>query len=391
MAYALIPRSYSWLIMGGGVARALAMVLAFAAFYELLMLLQHGRKREIMITGVLSAGALWSHPEMTLFWAGTFALCVWFFRRDRRAWRNSFIAGCIALALVAPWWLFVWSRYGVTTILSAFQSGSNDVLVWIVAFLFGSSGEVYGTLFSILGLFGILVAVAKRNWFFPLWYLMPFVLLPRSAGTYMPLALACLGALALGELIVPGLERLSASAQAGNISIAIRVLGALLLILALFNVWSANSRVSSPLHSILLDERAAMGWVKIHTPPATRFLVLTAAEEWSTDSVAEWFPVLAERMSPSTVQGTEWTSGTKFWDGVEAYNHLQWCRTGDAQCLQNWSSENGKSFDYVYVSKTATTLPLLRDCCAGLRNALTSSPRYELIFENAGAAVFARH
>ena len=390
IAYAVIPRSYAWLIMGGGVARALAMVLAFAAFYELLVMLRRGRKRDILATGIFSAGALWSHPEMTMFWAGTFALCVWFFRRDTRAWRNSFFAGMLALALVLPWWFWVWSQHGALPILSALQSGSNDVLLWIVAFLFGSSGEVFGTLWAILGLLGIAVAIAQRKWFFPLWYLLPFVLLPRSAGTYMPLALACLSALALGELILPGLERLTEAAQIKNVSLAARILGVLLLILALFNVWSSNARAASPLHPVSAEERAAMEWMRQQTPHTAKFLVLTAGEEWATDAVSEWFPVLTERVSLSTVQGTEWTAGSKFLDGVSAYNHLQWCRTSGVRCLQNWSDENSKPFDFVYVSKTATALPLLRDCCAGIRNALTLSSAYALVYENAGAAVFAR-
>lgn len=390
LAYALIPRSYAWLVMGGGVARGLAMVLALVAFYELLVLLRLGRKREIVTTGLLSAGALFSHPEMVLFWAGTFALCVWFYRRDVRAWRNSFLAAGLALVLVAPWWFLVWSRYGAAPILSAIQSGSNDALLWIIPFLFGSSGEGFGTLWAILGLLGIVAAVGRKKWFFVLWYFLPFVLLPRSAGTYMPLALACLCALALGDLILPGIERLRQPGQAGTVPAAVRALGAMFLILALFNVWSANTRAASPLHAVSNEARGAMNWIREHTPHAARFLVLTASDEWATDGTAEWFPVLAERVSLSTVQGREWTAGSKFWENVEAYNQLQQCRTSDTACVEQWSVERGAPFDLLYVSKEPTTLPLLRDCCAALRRALIQAPDYKLIFENADAAVFSK-
>src|SRR5262245_28551346 len=59
------------------------------------------------------------------------------------------------------------------------------------------------------------------------------------------------------------------------------------------------------------DERGAMTWVSHNTPPDSRFLIVTA-EGWPTDKTAEWFPVLAQRVSVDTVQGYEWVAGGAF-------------------------------------------------------------------------------
>lgn len=400
LVYASIPRSYQWLIMGGGIARALAMVLLFTGFYQLLLLLSTRQKRFVLTTGLVSGLALLSHPEATVFWAATFGLIAWFYGKRERAVLHCAVAALVTVGVAWPWWLFVWARFGGTPILSSLQAGGNNGLVWIVALLFGSSGEEFGTLWSILGLVGLAVAVAKRKWFLPLWYLLPFVLLPRSAGTYLPLPLALLVTLALGELIVPRLQELAGVVSELNrgrllennpaVSGAVGMFVLLALILALFNVWGANTRANSPLRTLPIAERTAMDWVAQHAPPEASFVVLTPATEWSTDFTAEWFPTLAARPSVATVQGQEWTAGAQFLGRVDDYNSLQECRTRDADCLERWRASTGKRFTNVYVSKGAIGQAGIADCCAALRYQLMSSPQYEMVYDNKGASVFKR-
>ena len=156
-----------------------------------------------------------------------------------------------------------------------------------------------------------------------------------------------------------------------------------------------NALIATPRLLSALDDgdRQAMNWVQANTPGDAGFLVVTN-ETWSGDRTSEWFPVLAQRQSVATVQGAEWRRGA-FGEKVRAYEEVQRCADSDAACIERWRGQHGSRFTYVYLPKVAAASGRSNedptDCCAALRASLRASGQFDVVFDGAGATIFARH
>jgi hypothetical protein len=69
----------------------------------------------------------------------------------------------------------------------------------------------------------------------------------------------------------------------------------------------------------------------------------------------------------------------------DAYVAARPCAAADAACLDDWMQVPGRTFAYVYLVKGKAD-----DCCAPLRQALRSDPRYTVAYDGPGATIFAR-
>lgn len=132
-----------------------------------------------------------------------------------------------------------------------------------------------------------------------------------------------------------------------------------------------------------------MQWIARSTPPDSRFLVVTG-EFWAMDRTAEWFPVLANRVSVATVQGTEWLTRTGFTYALERHEALQKCATVHIECVEQWAQTYDADFTHLYVNKRPRRPnPAAAPCCQAVLLTLRDSPRYQLIFDSPEAAVYA--
>jgi hypothetical protein len=157
---------------------------------------------------------------------------------------------------------------------------------------------------------------------------------------------------------------------------------ALLVALALWPVIASILTDRDGFVALSSTERGAMAWVRAETPPASRFLVVTG-RSWPRDRVVEWFPVLAERVSVVTPQGTEWTTDGTFGRLSEASSLAQLCASHDAACIDSWVSDTQMAFDYLYVATDAAV-----GCCPSLAESLRQDRRYRVVFESAAATIF---
>jgi hypothetical protein len=150
-------------------------------------------------------------------------------------------------------------------------------------------------------------------------------------------------------------------------------------------------RTERLLGALSLDEREAMLWVARHTPTTSRFLVVTKYGFWE-DRISEWFPVLAERLSLATVQGYEWIPNA-FYQRWKRFDALQDCATQDVSCLERWGTQSDVSFTHVYIRKGMGELDFFKNeieqCCGWLERSLKSSPHYQVVYDGAGATVYA--
>ena len=123
LTFVLLPRSYEYLIMGGGLTRSFGFLfacLAVACGHRLFV----GRRTAAGVpTAVALALAVLSHPEMGLWAAATLVLVVAVCGPDRRTIVAAAFVAVGAAAITSPWLVAMLTRHG----LAPFLAASNTV------------------------------------------------------------------------------------------------------------------------------------------------------------------------------------------------------------------------------------------------------------------------
>lgn len=394
VAYALMPRSFSWYVMGGGLSRSLGIFFLMLTCGAAWRLFSKPDRRWLVLTAFSGAGAVLSHPETGLH---TLAACVliWLFRgRNARGLRDALVVALGVLLLTAPWWASVIAQHGLAPFLTVLSAGGQSGLFWTPWLTVDFAEERFATVLTVLGLIGFAVQCLRREWFVPAWLLVPFVVEPRSAPAIAALPLAILAGVGLADFVLPKIASLSSQAieQAPDwtshaaTSKAVRIALGYVLFSAFLGAFAYDLSLAT--YVVPAPSREAMQWVRANTLVSSRFLVLTGEPQPFSDPTAEWFPLLAQRTSVNTIQGQEWTLGKGFTPFKDGLGTLQACLNAGPDCLEEWSRAYGTEFSYVFLEK-----PPEPDSPAPsglLLYVLKQDPGYSLVFENAGTAIFSR-
>ena len=392
-AFALIPRAYQWLIIGGGLTRALGMLLALLAIQQSLRLYRKGRWRHVATVGMLGGLALLTHPQGAVFAGISVGLVLLASMPRLQAIAQTAVAGVIALAVVAPWLAVVIVRHGFSTVTSAGATGTD--LAAGASALFSLFVTDIGTLdlFTAMGVIWAFVLLARRQWLVPAWLGAVILIDPRAGHTYaaVPLAILTIPVIAgIISLLAPS----SSSAELESVSVPrlVRRLpqAALFVGLLLFAALRTNSLATvdrvSPLQGVTEAQHSSMTWIARNTPKDAEIAVVTG-REWTYDYVSEWLPVFTGRLSAATVQGSEWTG--RFIERLAAYRQLQACASRTATCIESWMHGYDYADLYLYVPsgdmRGGEPEP---DCCPALRQTLSASSKFELVEDGPGGTVF---
>jgi hypothetical protein len=355
--YALLPRSFIWPIMGGGLTRAPGVIFAMLTLANLYQVFFNINLRKIWLVIVFGSLAILTHPEALLHTVGV-GLWFWLAAPNKRdnLLRSVGIVAAISL-ITSPWWITMLARYQIDPYLAIMSTGGAGVgrLVWP---LINFSEEQFLPLITLTAFLGAIGKIYQKNFLLSIWLCVPFLLSPRSAPTYAAIPVALLASLAISEFIIPAIlaardktwpsENLWKDYQ-NPVS---KVVVGLYLIYALLSAFWCGMLI---MNSYVLDKpnQQAMQWVRENTPPQSRFLLITGDGSWAQDEVQEWFPVLAQRQSSTTLQGKEWFPNVNFNYEAEEINLLQTeCPYAPVGCIENWSSSNKKEYDYVYILNT---------------------------------------
>ena len=394
--FALIPRTFSWFLMGGGLTRSFGqlflMLTAICAFY-----LFTERKRLFVIFTILAGTlAVLSHPEAALHTIGIVAL-IWFFKaRSKATFFDGVIVALGVGAATALWWLPVLSQHGITPFLSAAQTGNNSPLAWVPLLTFSFTEEPLIDLITVIGLIGLFMSLAKRNYFFLTWFILPFIMEPRSAPWIITMPLAVLAAVAMTDLLLPGLAALNPHPglpvqpplQNG---LALFFLGCV-MVYSLLGSYAFALRMGADHLSV--PGQTAMQWIAGNTPAGSSFIVLTGAQDPMNDPIQEWFPALTGRDSKTTLQGKEWLWGAQFIPALSRYQELQSCVFDHLTCVQQHAQQMALPFEYLYIQKQAIVQCGEIETCQSngktLIEELKNSPEYKLVYENDSAMIFNR-
>jgi len=399
-AFALMPHSYLWLIVGGGVTRSLGLLLSLLALQQGLRMLRTHRLGHALATAMLGGLTLLSHPQAAAFLTVsllTFLAFHVFRGRGVMAIAQLALAGLGGLVVAGPWLVAVLAKHGSQPILSAGASaldpasGASQLLG--LAFADGSVLD----LMTALGVLGIVVRIARGQWMIPVWLMFTIFIDPRAGANYATVPLALSVVPIFGELLqrmVPAQGR-SARLTREPMPSLVRThrAASVVVLLVLFVTLRTASRTAvdpaSPLHGLEVDHVAAMQWVRSDAGDNAAFAVVTG-RSWESDYLSEWFPVLAERTSIATVQGSEWTGIESFLTRLAMYRELQDCATATATCLESWTDGWHATGAYVFLPKGQLFGPTSpTDCCPALRETLRESTHYRVIYDGPGATIFA--
>jgi hypothetical protein len=432
-AFGLIPRSFIWLIMGGGVTRGLGLLLAILALRSVHLLYTKGERRHLWSAILLSGGTVLTHLETAAFLAFSIAVFWLFLGRTRRSAVDSLLLAGGTLALASPWLIAVVTRHGLDPFLGAFSSGSSVfsggevtrfALLALARMVWTS--EAFFPLIGVLGVVGALISISRRQYMLPVWWAAIILLDTRGFHTYSSIPIAILAGYAVKEALLPlllGHHAGGAGSQlatnghsspfsSGNghqnghdderglrlpqgwhrsierwqMSTLALVVGGVMLVASVVSASSTAPGLSEVgiLQTLGPGQRAAMEWIDEHTPPDARFLVIPRGE-WQTDEEAEWFPVLARRTSVATVQGSEWVANGVFGAQIEAFDAAWDCGYTTSLCLDRWEYDYEMPFDYVYIPADEGV-----GCCRTLVESLIGDPRYELLYFGPGGTVYKR-
>jgi uncharacterized protein with PQ loop repeat len=397
-AFAMLPRAFEWMIMGGGLTRSISLLFALLAMKNAHDLYREDSKKYILYTVLFASLTLLSHPETAWFLAFTICLFFLFNRRDFGGLKVSALVLSGTILLVSPWLITLVARYGMAPVLAGFASGQRNWLTLGPLLSLDLTAETFLDLMGVIGILGIFVSLAERRLLLPTWLLAIYFVAPRTAGVFAIVPFAMLVGKGLEGIVLEGFNEMARSISSKiNASTPIAWEQRLLrsrsakLVLGFFVIYTFSYTVAYPyvgtatLHPVSKEVRKAMSWVTSNTPEDSRFIVITSMADVWRDKVSEWFPALADRPSIATVQGYEWIPG-QFFLQWSRYLALQDCARQSAECIEAWAKDFDMPFSHIFLAKGDDLETVLATKI--LSQSLLSSTNYEMIYESPEVAIF---
>jgi hypothetical protein len=354
-AFAVLPTSFDWMIMGGGITRSLGLLVAVLLLFSVQRFLDSLRLRILPWVAGLVCLVVLSH--IGIAWFAAYSLCLFaiFSTRDLKVIGRLFLAAVCGVILAAPWWLTVISRHGLAPFLSAGQNAFLSIwtLAGSVSLLF--TNEPILDLLAVMGFIGIAICIRDRKYFLLTWFAAIIVFQGRfwQICVILPFAmLAGIGIDAIVHLLDSKMQSATENGSAGSTeskphnfprSTASRIALVYMVIICF-----ASAILAAPKEYISRGQRDAMQWIAANTPPESSFVVVTGVEASGVDAISEWFPALTQRVSIATPQGYEWMGGDVFNRRNQLHSTLQLCAT--INCLEAGILNFGYSLDYVYLA-----------------------------------------
>jgi len=399
LAFALIPRSFMWLLMGGGVTRSLGFLFAILALYFVHKLYAKQDRSALPWAIGLSALTVLSHLETGWFLAFSIGVFFLAFGRRRQGVIDSVILATGTLAATSIWWIQILAMHGfepITTVSGAggsiFSGGEATRGAYLGLLRVVSTSEPLFPLIGVLAAFGGLALIGRRQYFLPLWWASIILLDVRAFPTFTVVPVAMMAGICVSEVLLPMLEgrqpRQERTTSTPTLRLRFGPQTAVLGAFVVFAVVSAMLRTNGlggeapNLRGLSDAEQTALEWVREETPSNSTFLVVPDSA-WETAKTAEWFPILADRYSITTVQGTEWLSDGGFDRARDIYDDAYGCGYQTTDCLDELVEENAVDFNYVYIRKGD-----LGQCCTTLLDSLTLDEDYRLVYAGEGATIY---
>ncbi len=379
-AFILIPDSFRWLIMGGGLTRSFGLLFSLLALHHVFRLYCDNDPRRIPIAALFCGLTVLSHPANTYFLIYSIALFFLVLRRTKTGVYYSLFLLIGTMIFTIPWIFTVTSRHGLALLMPGVDNGFTFVASISRLLLLKITNELFIPIWTFAFLFGFIIELINKKYFLPLWVIVIFILHTRAADQVAVIPLAILAGIggykALRTMFIKQLSGWWYK------SMRLLIIGFILLY-SIVIIFVAPPQLMTPLPQ---SERDAMRWIDMNTPITSRILVISPTI-WYLDRSSEWLPALASRHNVSVVQGYEWMGD--FSQRIEQHIALQECSSQAPDCIEKWIVSTGRLITHLYIPKPCIeSFDISIDKCGALRSALKDDPHYSLIYDEAGATIF---
>jgi len=360
LIFALMPSSFDWLIMGGGVTRSMGFLFSLLTLRQVILLYRSKNQLHILGVSIFAALAILSHPEAPIQTIAGVIVLFWFYGRHREGIIYSVITSIIVVILTSPWWITTILSNGISPFLAAGQTGWHNLGIVYQVWKFNFTGELGLTISGLLALIGLFWSINKKHYLLSGWLIASFIIDPRSAPIYITPILAMLAALPLEKLLnifnetetrgksqknTPH-ENWAEALFSGKIT---KILFLFILTQWIYSAYFVPVFRAGNI-SLTSGDLSAFEWINKNIPTGSRVAIITNMKPL-TDPVSEWFPALTESISVSTPQGYEWIPGTDFDEILQHYVDLQSCSNQEILCLDDWEDSTGNQFEYILIRK----------------------------------------
>lgn len=166
-AFAMLPRDFVWLIMGGEITRSFWLLFAILTMTSVYRFYKGHKTRHLLSCIMLGALTVVTYPEATVHTAITaLVFYLWKDRSLKGLYLSLGIAAGI-LMLTSPWWGLVISRHGFDPFLAAITASRQDsistLIGLVVFFRFMFTAEPFLPLLSVIGLIGLFASLARKQ------------------------------------------------------------------------------------------------------------------------------------------------------------------------------------------------------------------------------------
>lgn len=379
--FAFLPTAFDFMIVGGGLSRALGFFFSILTLQQEFRMLRAGNWKNTIGMGVFAALTILSHPVAAWFTFFTAALILLFEGRTRRAISQAAVVLLLTAGLSAPWWVTILHRFGLQVLLSAFQAGQLNNSNFFALFLFIHTNEPLLEIEAALALIGLFNCLSNKQYFIPLWLLAVFLLEARLSATYAVMPTALLAATGLDAIVLAGfaMKPIDANSKGRRLN---KVGQFLLIYLLIYGLVAAF--ISAPHYHLNQAERLAMKWIQSNLPKGQDFLVVSGISGAGVDYPSEWLPALTDQISLGTPQGSEWLPGDVFRARWGAHDALQACFNRDGACLDQWAAQIQNSYNYVLVT------PNEKGEIGAINAFLKADPNFQPVYQADGVMIF-RH
>ncbi|WP_164974830.1 glycosyltransferase family 39 protein [Halegenticoccus tardaugens] len=391
LLFAVTPAALRWHISAGGLIRAPAFLFTLCGLYAGVRLLRDGERRWLPPAAVLFGLTVLTHPVYATFFGTSYLVLFAAFDRTPRGLLRGAAVAVGGLALASPWLVRVVSTHGPGVFFAA--AGTHTGLGGGLRRLGTRFGYPLVALDVLTPLYAVafaggLYALYRRRYVLPIWLFVAGYVVGRQRFVFVPGAM--LSAVFLLDWFAPTVRTRVRSARVGSsrfrriaptVAVATLLLGACVIGVAFAGsaLHTAHDRGPTQPQTVDAADREAMAWAREETPHSAGFVVLGDG--------AEWFPLYAERTIFASPWGAEWTTAAEYHRQESRFVSASTCR--NAACLDRSLDAVDGDPVYVYVPTDAYTVQgEAHEPPRALLASLRATERYELRFENEGAAIF---
>ena len=392
--FAVLPESYEWEIMGGGITRAPAYFFSILALYQGHRLFttdsRNGVWKTRLWTTAFASLAACCHLEIALVTMLSLGLMMVFWKHNREGILSFVLVSAGLVIFTTPYWISAIARHGISPFLYAFSSGEFNLITTLLKVLVVHL-TIFNSFLVVLIILGWFHQVFQRAYFLPVFFAASLVFDPRSPARSGTLSAAMLISIALLDIILPAIR--TSLAHASNKVPPVKpklkpdtaqaILLSYLFVMALISALVPHFTGETSLVSLAGSERTAMQWITENTPSEVKFLVLNPTVVWANDKSAEWFPALTHRASLSTPQGAEWLPNQQFQIQKDLHLALVRCLSSGLTCLDETTSQYHLGYTHLYFSGFPWN-------ASRLELEVRTSPHFILLYEQDGISILAR-